>query len=244
MLNIVICELKKFKRIWIPLIIGVFILIRVSSAPLNGSAVKNADDLFTWVNMTVFSYGFLAAINMLTAYMFVWEFKNNTMLSMVIYKHERWKIFIGKIITIMLISLLLYIVEFAMLTLMNFISYRDTLTSAVIIKHLILTLKSFIFQMLMITVTACVALVSKNIIAPVIYIGIQLVASFMFLCYSMVRAFMPFSLPVVSNLMLISDEYRIIKDISIMPSQVIIAVVMFIGGIVYGCWYMNRMEIQ
>lgn len=58
MLNIVICELKKFKRIWIPLIIGVFIVIQFSSVTLNTSVMKNADDLFTWINLTVFSYGF------------------------------------------------------------------------------------------------------------------------------------------------------------------------------------------
>ncbi|MCY6370609.1 ABC transporter permease [Clostridium ganghwense] len=244
MLNIVICELKKFKRIWIPLIVGVFLLIQISSVPINTAVMKDADGLFTWVNLAVFSYGFLAAVNMIIAYMFIWEFKNNTMLSMMIYKHARWKIFIGKIITVILISLLLYIVEFAMLTLMSYISFRNTLTSAVMIKHLILTLKAFFFQMLMITVTASLALVSKKIIVPVIYIGVQLIASFIFLSEPMVRAFIPFPLPVISNLMLISGNYRIIKDISILPSQVIIAVAMFTFGIVYGCWYMNRMEVQ
>lgn len=29
-----------------------------------------------------------------------------------------------------------------------------------------------------------------------------------------------------------------------MPSQVIIAAVMFIGGIAYGCWYINKMEVE
>ncbi|MCY6958539.1 ABC transporter permease [Clostridium brassicae] len=244
MLNIVMCELKKFKRIWIPLIVGVFIVIQISLVPISPAAMKNADGLFTWVNLAVFSYGFLAATNIFTAYMFMWEFKNNTMLSMMIYKHERWKIYIGKIIAIILISLLLYIVEFGMLTLDSYIFFRDTLSSAVMIKHLIITLKAFFFQMLMITVTACITLVSKKIIAPVIYIGIQLVASFIFLSEPMVRAFIPFPLPVVSNLMLISGNYKIIKDISIMPSQVMIAIAMFIVGIVYGCWYINKMEVE
>lgn len=40
MLNIVICELKKFKRIWIPLIIGVFIVIQFSSVTLNTAVMK------------------------------------------------------------------------------------------------------------------------------------------------------------------------------------------------------------
>lgn len=244
MLNIVICELKKFKRIWIPLIIGVFLVIQFSSVTLNTAVMKNADDLFTWVNLTVFSYGFLAAINMLIAYMFMWEFNNNTMLLMLTYKHKRCKVFVAKIISAILISLLLYIIEFLMLTLMNYISFRDTLTTPVMIKHLMITLKAFFFQMLMITVTASLAIVSKKIIVPIIYIGIQLVASFIFLSEPAVRAFIPFPLPVISNLMLIRNHHKIIKDISIMPSQVIIAVIMFIGGIVYGCWYINRMEVE
>ncbi|MBA4509321.1 ABC transporter permease [Clostridium sporogenes] len=244
MLNIVICELKKFKRIWIPLIIGVFLVIQFSSVTLNTAVMKNADDLFTWVNLTVFSYGFLAAINMLIAYMFMWEFNNNTMLLMLTYKHKRWKVFVAKIISAILISLLLYIIEFLMLTLMNYISFRDTLTTAVMIKHLMITLKAFFFQMLMITVTASVAIVSKKIIVPVIYIGIQLVASFIFLSELPIRAFIPFPLPVIPNLMLIRNHYKIIKDISIMPSQVIIATVMFVGGIAYGCWYINKMEVE
>ncbi|EJO5347246.1 ABC transporter permease [Clostridium botulinum] len=244
MLNIVICELKKFKRIWISLIIGVFFVIQISTLPLSSSVMKNADKLFTWVNLTVFSYGFLIAINLLVAYIFIWEFNNNTMACMVTYKHKRWKIFIGKIISVIVISLLLYIVEFLMLTLMSYISFKDTITTEVLIKHLILTLKACFFQMLMITVIASVAIVSKKIVVTVIYTGIQLVASFIFLSDPTVRAFIPFPLPVISNLMLISSEHKILKNISIMPSQIIIALVMFIVGIGYGCWYINRMEIQ
>lgn len=244
MFNIVMCEMKKFKRIWILLTIGVFVLIQVSSAPVNMSTMKSADDLFTWVNMMTFSCGFLTAINILTAYVFLEEYKNNTMVTIITYKYERWKIFLGKIFAIILISVLLYIVEFTMLTLISFISFKSTLTLAVITKHLILTAKAFIFQMLMITVTACIALVSKDFIAPIMYIGIQLIASFVFLSYPAVRAYIPFPLPVVSNLMLIRDSYRIIRDISIMPSAVIIAVVMFVGGLVYGCWYINRMDVS
>ncbi|WP_102400342.1 hypothetical protein [Haloimpatiens massiliensis] len=244
MLNIVVCELKKFKGIWIPLIIGVFIVVQISSVPLNPSVMKNADDVFTWVNLAVFSYGFLAAINLLIAYMFIWEFNNNTMLSMLTYKHKRWKIFIGKIISVMVIFLLLYIIEFLMLTSISYITFRDTLTVSIIIKHLMITLKAYFFQMLMITVTASLAIVSKKIIVPIMYIAIQLVASFIFLSEPAVRTFIPFPLPVISNLMLISDNYKIIKNISIMPSQVMIAIAMFIGGIVYGCWYINKMEVQ
>ncbi|MGO5064624.1 hypothetical protein FDF31_16220 [Clostridium sporogenes] len=242
MLNIIICELKKFKRIWIPLIIGVFIVIQFAS--FSSSLIKTADDLFTWTNLSVFSYGFLLAINILVAYMFIWEFNNNTVSLMLTYKHERWKMFLGKIISAILVSLILYIVEFIMLTLMTYISFRETLTWSVMMKHLIITLESFLFQMLMITVTASVAIVSKKIIVPVIYIGIQLVASYIYLGEPPLRAFIPFSLPVVPNLMLIRNYHKIVRDISIMPSQVIIAVIMFIGGITYGCWYINRMEVE
>lgn len=244
MFNIVMCEMKKFKRIWILLISGVFVLIQVSSAPINMATIKGADDLFTWVNMMVFSCGFLAAINILTAYVFLEEYKNNTMVTMITYKYGRWKIFLGKIFTIILISLLLYIIEFTMVILMSFISFKSTLTLAVITKHLILTAKAFIFQLLMITVTACIALASKDFVAPIMYVGIQLIASFVFLSYPPVRAYIPFPLPVVSNLMLIRDNYNIIRDISIMPSAVIIAVIMFIGGLIYGCWYINRMDVS
>lgn len=242
MLNIIICELKKFKRIWIPSIIGVFIVIQFAS--FSSSLIKTADDLFTWTNLSVFSYGFLLAINILIAYMFIWEFNNNTVSLMLTYKHERWKMFLGKIISAILVSLILYIVEFIMLTLITYISFRETLTWSVMMKHLIITLKSFSFQMLMITVTASVAIVSKKIIVPVIYIGIQLVASYIYLGEPSFRAFIPFSLPVVPNLMLIRNYHKIVRDISIMPSQVTIAIIMFIGGIAYGCWYINKMEVD
>lgn len=244
MFNIVICEMKKLKRIWIFLIIGVFVLIKGSAIPLNLDTIKSADEYYTWVNMGVFSYGFLGAINILTAYLIIMEFNNNTFVNMVTYKCERWKIFLAKIITVMIISLLLYILEFAMLSLLTFISFKETLTLGVLTKHFYITLKAFIFQMLMITVTACLALVSQNIIVPIMYIAMQLIASFLFLFYSQVRAFIPFPLPVVSNLMLIKDNYRFLKDISIMPSNVIIAVMMFILGIIYGCWYISRMEVE
>ncbi|WP_434305735.1 ABC transporter permease [Clostridium botulinum] len=242
MLDIIICELKKFKRIWIPLIIGVFIVIQFSS--VSSSLIKNADDLFTWTNLSVFSYGFLLAINILVAYIFIWEFNNNTVSLMLTYKHKRWKMFLGKIISVILISLVLYIVEFIMVTLMAYTSFKDTLTWSVMMKHLIITLESFSFQMLMITVTACVAIVSKKIVVPVIYAGIQLVASYIYLAEPPIRAFIAFTLPAVPNLMLIRNYHKIVRDISIMPSQVIIALVMFVGGIAYGCWYINKMEVD
>ncbi|GAA0180033.1 ABC transporter permease [Clostridium sediminicola] len=244
MFDIVICELKKFKGQWIFLIIGAFLLVNGSSSSLNSDTIINADQLYTWINLGVFSYGFLATVNIMTAIMFIQEFKDNTMSSMVIYRHERWKIFVGKIMAIILVSLILYILEFIMLTIFSYLSFKDTLTSAVIIKHLVLTAKAFFFQMLMITVTASIALVSKKIIVPLMYIGGQLVISLMYLFNPMLRKVIPFPLPVVSNLMIIKDDYVFLKDISIIPSAVIIAIIMFIGGLLYGCWYIEKMEIQ
>lgn len=244
MLNIMICELKKFKRMWIPLIIGVFILLRISTTPINSQVIKDTDALFTWVNLAMFSYGFLIAINLLIAYVFILEFKNNTMLTMMMYKHERWKVFVGKFITITIISLIVYLLEFGILMVIGCISFKSSLTQEVLMKHLILTLKAFLFQMLMGTITACIALASKKITTPVIYIAVQLIASFIFLSEPNVRGFIPFPLPVISNLMLIKGNYSIIKNVSIMPSQVIIAIIMFVGGIIYGCWYTNRIELE
>lgn len=73
---------------------------------------------------------------------------------------------------------------------------------------------------------------------------LKLVASFVFLIYKPIRAYIPFPLPVISNLMLVKDTYKFIDDISIMSSAVIIAVVMFIGGFVGGCLYINKMEVS
>ncbi|WP_373897423.1 ABC transporter permease [Haloimpatiens sp. FM7315] len=244
MFNIVTCEMKKFKRLWLWLIIGVFVVIKVSTLTLNTSVVKSVDDLFTWVNMTVFSYGFLMAINILTAYVFVLEYKNNTMLVMASYKSERFKIFLGKIIAVILISFVLYMIEFLILAGYGLMFYKSTVTSAVLMKHFLITLKSFVFQMLMISVTASISLVSRNIIAPIMYIGVQLALSFTFFVYPASRAFIPFALPVTSNLMLVRNTYKIIRDVSIMPSSVIIAVVLFASGLIFGCFYINKMEIN
>ncbi|WP_425447892.1 ABC transporter permease [Dethiothermospora halolimnae] len=244
MYNIIICELKKFKRIWILLTLGVFALMYITNIPLNKSSIVNVDDLFTWLNMTMFSYGFLIAINILTAYVFVSEFKNNTMETLIMYRYNRWKIFVGKIIAIVLVAFLLYIVEFIIIIVIGTISFKDTLTTTIIIKHLTLTIKAFAFQMLMITVTGSIALVSRNIVAPSIYIFAQLITSIVFLVNPKVRSFIPFPLPVVSNLMLIENNYSIIKGITILPSTVIIAIVMFIGGLIYGCWHMEKMEVD
>ncbi|WP_125153247.1 ABC transporter permease [Clostridium rectalis] len=244
MLNIIICELKKFKRIWISLIVGVFIVIEFSSLTLNSQVIKDADSLFTWVNLTVFSYGFLIVVNLLISYMIILEFNNNTIVSMVTYRHERWKLFLGKIICAIIISLFLYITEFVMLTLMSYIFFKESITVQILIKHFLITLKSFFFQMLMITVTATLAIISKKIIVTIVYIGVQIVASFIFLTEPSVRAIIPFPLPVISNLMLIHNHHKIIKDISILPSQVILAFIIFVLGILYGCFYINKMEVE
>ena len=242
--TIVICEFKKFKRMWLPLIIGVFLLIQLCSSPINTEVIKTADDVFTMINLCLFSYGFLIAINLLTAYVFIREFNSNTMGTMAIYKHQRYKLFIGKIISVILISFLIYFTEFIMLTAICFVTARDTLTLSIIIKHMILTFQAFFFQMLMITVIGCLALVTKKITMSLIYIGAQLITSMLFLFDPSVRKIIPFPLPVVGNLLLIKNNHTFLRDMAIMPSTFIIAVIMFVGGLVYGCWYMNRMDIQ
>jgi len=241
--TIVLCELKKIKLKWWHLLLIIFILFRAGGMFLAVS-LDSADKLFTWVQMGLFSYTYLCATNIIAAVVILNEFTNKTATTTFTYKQHRWKIYIGKIITIFIISMIFYAAIFCIMLIISLISVRSTLTLEVIVKHLILTLKAYGYQMLMVTVTASIALLCKNYVAPIIYIGVQLFLSFLYLNSFGMRPYVPFSLPVVNNLMLIKDDYRILKGLSVLPSQVIIAVTLFIGGIVFGCIYINRMEVE
>ncbi|WBW97798.1 ABC transporter permease [Oceanirhabdus sp. W0125-5] len=241
--TIVLCELKKVKPKWWQLLLISFVLYQVGGMFL-GISLDSADKLFTWVQLGLFSYTYLAATNILAAVVILNEFTNKAATTTFTYKQERWKIYIGKIITIFIISLMIYAIIFCFMLIISFISFRSTLTLEVIVKHLVLTLKAYGYQMLMVTGTASIALVCKNYVAPIIYIGIQLFFSFLYLNSFAMRPYVPFSLPVVNNLMLIKDQYRILKGLAVQPSQVAIAVILFIGGLALGLIYTNKMEVE
>ncbi|MCM1992176.1 ABC transporter permease [Oceanirhabdus seepicola] len=242
--TIVLCELKKIKIKWWHLLSVGFLLFQASGMLLNSSTMKSADDTFTWIQMGLFSYAYLAVTNVVAIEVILREFINKTASTTFSYEQERWKIYIGKLIAIFIISLMMYAITFCFILVFSIIKTRSTLTSSVIVKHLILTIKAYGYQMLMVTVTASIALACKNYIVPLLYIGIQLVLSFLFLCNPGFRSFIPFPLPVINNLILIKDNYNILDGLSVLPSQVAIAVILFIGGIVFGCVYINRMEVE
>ncbi len=241
--TIVLCELKKIKIKWWHFLLISFALFQVGGMFLAVS-FDSADKLFTWIQMGLFSYAYLAATNIIAAVVILNEFTNKTASTTFTYNQRRWKIYLGKIITIFIISLIIYAIIFCFMLVISLISFRSTVTLEVVLKHLILTLKAYGYQMLMVTGTASIALLFKNYVAPIIYIGLQLFLSYLYLSFFGMRAYVPFSLPVVNNLMLIQNDYRILKGLCVQPSQVMIAVILFISGIVFGCVYINRMEVE
>lgn len=155
------------------------------------------------VNIEVMSFQFVYVIifSLIAAYVFSREFTDKTSNILYTYPISRIKIFIGKFITICMLILFVYLIQFLTAYLGLYIIWGMFPDKEFIINDLKVNIYSIVLQFLLIPVPVFIANITKNIIFPIVYgalgtvSGMLLVGSAM--SGSIYAQFSPLILPVL-----------------------------------------------
>lgn len=206
MFNIIYSEFLKLKKSYlfiITLIASIFIpAIQCMAALFNNyegisdtlrySLIKNYRG-----NIEIFCFQILYTVflSLIASYIYCREFTDKTANIVYAYPISRTKIFIGKLLTLYIIIISIYVIQFLASYLTIYIAWNELPPKHFILTDMKVNIYSALLQFLLMPIPILIGNITKNIIFPVIY-GIIASISSMFVMYTGIyMQFSPLMLP-------------------------------------------------
>ncbi|OCA96393.1 ABC transporter permease [Clostridium beijerinckii] len=180
MFNIIYSEFMKLKKsyIWVIVFIsgcllpGVNFFNAITNDFSNLSQVQIQHFIKNqMINAETLSFQFLFIIvfSLVVGYVFTREFTDKTANILYTYPSSRIKIFIGKFITVGILIMITYLIQFFISYLVVYIAFGVLPPAEFIIKDMKVNIYSALLQLVLVPVPALIASIAKNIIAPIVY---------------------------------------------------------------------------
>lgn len=212
MLNIIYCEFLKFKR-------SKFLLIIICTFSIFSSICLSTqireNNSFIWENYLGNTFIlnnmflFISIFTLITAYTFIEEYKNKTLYNLFTYPMSRIKIFMAKLIVILLIIVGSELISYLICILLGLIFIDSPLTLNTFTMYLKSLFLSTISNFCLIPIIATLCILSKNIIIPIIF-GLSVCILNPITLTFKYNIFFPFSIPLlVSNYNIINLKFHI-----------------------------------
>lgn len=191
MFNIVYSEFLKLKKsylIIVTLIISIFIPVFQCIGALSNDYSGISDVLRNTliknyranIEMICFQCLYIIFFALIASYIFSREFTDKTANILYTYPLSRTKIFIGKLLTLYMIIMFVYIVQFAATYLTLYIAWGEFPPKDFIVTDIKVNIYSALLQFVLVPIPILIGNITKNIILPVVY-GILGAASNMFI---------------------------------------------------------------
>lgn len=175
MYNAIYCEFLKLKKSYFFLIIMFFILFLPVSLYLGWLAqgqtvywnrfVSQVEQMnFLLINIPMYT--------LIAAFIYTREFSCNTAQNTFSYPIGRTKIFLSKLIVIVVVTFCIVISQTLLTFLLGTFLPHQELTKEILVGHLKINLYGLLYQYAILPMAIFVALVSRNIIMPIIYGGL------------------------------------------------------------------------
>lgn len=116
-----------------------------------------------------FQFLFIIIFSLIVGYVFTREFTDKTANILYTYSISRIKIFIGKFVTVGILIMFTYLIQFFISYLSVYIAFGVLPPTDFIMKDIKVNIFSALLQFLVIPIPALIANISKNIIAPIVY---------------------------------------------------------------------------
>lgn len=118
--------------------------------------------------MLSFQFLFILIFPLIVGYVFTREFADKTANILYAYPISRIKIFIGKFVTVGILIMLTYLIQFFISYLTVYIVFGVLPSTEYIIKDIKVYVYSALLQLLLIPIPVLIANIAKNIIAPIV----------------------------------------------------------------------------
>lgn len=180
MFSIVYSEFLKLKKSYlliITLIVSIFIpIIQCIGAVYNKYDGISETLRYTLIknyrgNIEVLCFQFLYVVffSLIAGYIYSREFTDKTANIIYAYPISRTKIFIGKLLTLYIIIIFIYVIQFAAVYLTIYIAWSELPPKHFIIVDMKVNIYSALLQFLLMPIPILIGNVTKNIIFPVVY---------------------------------------------------------------------------
>ncbi|BCZ49232.1 ABC transporter permease [Clostridium gelidum] len=121
------------------------------------------------IEVMSFQFTYIIIFSLIAAYIFSREFTDKTSNILYTYPISKIKIFIGKFITIYILILFVYIIQFITTYLSLYIAWGELPSAEFISNDMKVNLYSVLLQFLLIPIPVLIANITKNIIFPIVY---------------------------------------------------------------------------
>ncbi|WP_294370876.1 ABC transporter permease [uncultured Clostridium sp.] len=203
MINIIYSELLKLRKSYLAALIllgGIFIPGMMLAAGIidNGYEAINKDSCLNLIaNTNIFQLQFLNIImfSIVAGYVFSREYTNKTLNSLYSYPISKFKIVLGKFITILMLIMIVYTINFFSIFAVIVILSHGLSVIDIMYVQLKMTVISLGLQVILIPLPALIGCISKNIIFPTVYGVIGAIASMFMSIGGIYMQFCPFSIP-------------------------------------------------
>ena len=111
----------------------------------------------------------IAMFVLIAAYIYTREFSCNTANILFTYPMSRIKIFMSKLIVILVITLCITVLQILLTVLGGLLLPHEALTREILLGHLKMNLYALIFQYAILPIAIFIALLSRNVIMPMVY---------------------------------------------------------------------------
>lgn len=180
MFNIIYSEFMKLKKSYILVIVfisgcllpGVNFFNAITNDFSNLSQVQIQHFIKNqMINAETLSFQFLFIIvfSLVVGYVFTREFIDKTANILYTYPSSRIKIFIGKFITVGILIMITYLIQFFISYLIVYIEFGVLPPAEFIIKDIKVNIYSVLLQLILIPIPVLIANITKNIIIPIVY---------------------------------------------------------------------------
>ncbi len=241
MLDFIYCELLKFKRTGFLISIILFSIIWLPLVLFKTTLTGQGAWYLMFYKYEYITFGFLYTIiiTILVSIIFTREVRHETANVMFCYPSGRTGVIINKLLAGAIIIGMIYFMSFIISIIGGMIFIKEPINLGAILNHGKVFLASYSLQIIIMPLTAFIALLFGNIVVSFSYAMILMVANFAYIFNSTYRSVTFSILPVIINLNTPSSMVDKPLNILISDQNIILGGCVFIIGLL-GCFIYGR----
>ncbi|MPQ30371.1 hypothetical protein E4V42_02805 [Clostridium estertheticum] len=252
MFNLIHCEFLKLKKSYLFLTIAIIILLPPILLYIKWHAEYN---LIIWDMYLFQEEGCMTLINLpmyvfISSYIYTREFSYNTAQTLFSYSISRTKIFISKLLTILIMTGCIMILQLLFTALAGLLVPHEPFTMGIVLGHLKMNIYILVAQYAILPIAIFIAQASRNIILPMVYGGIITVFN---MCVPQIKVRIIEYLAITYPIQIMNNSFKtniynqdimIINNSIPLPSvSIVLAISTFIIGITMCIAYYLKTDI-
>jgi len=186
MYNAIYCEFLKLKKSYFYLVLVLvtcFLPVTLFLGWLGQGKFVTWNKYINQVESMTFTLTNISMYALISAYVYTREFSCNTAQTIFSYPISRTKIFLSKFIVIIAVTFCMMVFQLLLTFLGGLLLPHETLTKEILLGHVRMNFYALMYQYAIIPIAIFIALLSKNVIMPMVYGGLLTMSNLFILSF-------------------------------------------------------------